>query len=140
MSRRGIVKAADTAKKAPGDSTLQALWRKVVRKEWGNRCAIPEPWSCYGPLECHHIIRRARPHLRHVPTNGILLCHYHHNEAAAWAVQIARAVGEEKMEWLRMTQRKLFPEFLAERGQTRADYFWEQKKYLTALLNGAREE
>ena len=124
-------------KKAPDDSTLQKLWRKVVRKEWDNRCALRFHGGgnyCAGPLECHHIIKRTRPHLKHAPTNGILLCKVHHDQVEGWAAQIAGLLGEDKMEWLRGMQRKLFPEFLRERGQTRIEYLCEQKRYLEALL------
>jgi hypothetical protein len=123
--------------KAPSDSTLQGLWRKVVRAEWGNKCAFYDA-TCYGSIQCHHIVKRARPHLRHVPSNGIPLCEFHHAWADTWAgrKRIEWRVGEDKMEWLAEQERKLFPAFLAERGQTRAEYLVAQKAYLQALVNG----
>lgn len=129
--------------KAPGDSTLQALWRKVVRQEWAGVCALGDLGeTCMGDLEAHHIIKRRRPHLKHVPSNGILLCQHHHNLVEtfpSWRHRVSLAIGEDKAEWLEAEARKLFPQFLAERGQTRAEYFIAQKAYLSALLNGGAQ-
>ena len=122
----------------PSDSALQKLWRFVVRKEWGEECALHGHDVCAGDLECHHIKKRRIPHLRHCPTNGILICQAHHAKAelAHWRRLIEATVGPDKMEWLDMMEAKLFPEFLAEIGATRKEYLWHQKEYLQRLLNG----
>ena len=125
--------------KAPGDSTLQALWRKVVRSEWGNRCAFYDArFQCDGPLECHHIVKRSRPHLKHVPTNGILLCKRHHNEADSMTgrVRVVCAIGQDKADWLADMERKLFKDYLIEVGKSRAEYLCDQKAYLEKLVKG----
>lgn len=126
--------------KAPSDSTLQTLWRKVVRAEWRNECALGMGvvGLCNGDLECHHEKRRRIPHLRHCPTNGVLLCQYHHGlmKYRAWQIRLQQIIGEDKMEWLDAMEQKLFPAYLQEIGKTRTEYLVAQKAYLTALLNG----
>ena len=69
-ARRGI----------PSDAVLQHWWRLCVRQEWEGKCALKSD-DCQGKLECHHIVKRARPHLKHSPANGILLCKWHHAQA-----------------------------------------------------------
>ena len=125
----------------PDDSTLLKLWRVVVRQEWGGRCALALFGECSGALECHHVIRRARPHLRYSPANGILLCQRHHGLvelSPSWKQRVSDAVGPDKMEWLETHARKLFPEFLRERGQTRSGWLKETKAYLTKLKESDR--
>jgi hypothetical protein len=124
--------------KAPGDSTLQGLWRQVVRLEWGNRCALAGTYFrdqpgqghyCEGELECHHEKRRRIPHLRHCPANGVLICQHHHALAKyrVWQERIRTAIGPEKMEYLDAMEQKLFPVFLAEQGLSRTEYLIKQK-------------
>jgi hypothetical protein len=131
--------------KAPGDSTLQGLWRQVVRAEWGNRCALAgemflEPGGmnsvCQGELQCHHIIPRARPHLKHVPANGVLLCASHHNamKYRVWRDRLDEKIGSYKLEWLEAIEMTLFKDFLSDEGMTRAEYLTAQKVYLQSLL------
>ena len=64
-------------KGVPSDRDLQKLWREAVLLEWGGKCAL-ESMDCQGTLECHHIKKRRVPHLRHVSSNGVPLCKYHH--------------------------------------------------------------
>ena len=120
----------------PSDSTLQTLWRQVVRQEWGGECALLGHDVCAGNLECHHVKKRRIPHLRHCPTNGILICQAHHAKAETgyWRRLIEATIGPDKMEWLDMMEQKLFPEFLAELKITRKEYFWNQRDYLRKLL------
>jgi hypothetical protein len=119
------------------DTLLQDLWRAVVRGEWDGRCAF-YPVLCAGLLECHHVVKRSRLHLRYAPSNGILLCQYHHNLSSlrVWRNQIWDKVGEEKMEYLDAMEKMLLPEYLSMHGQTRGEFLTYQKGYLTALLNG----
>jgi hypothetical protein len=119
-----------------GDKWLQKLWRKVVLAEWGGRCAFHETLWCSGVVECHHIKRRGIPHLRHVPTNGIPLCLHHHGEAKYEYFRrlICEKIGEEKSAWLDDMERKLLPDFLAARGQSRKEWLEETKTYLQGLL------
>ncbi len=121
------------------DTMLQDLWRKVVRSDWNGRCAfigysINSP--CSGTLECHHVKRRSIPHLKHCPDNGVLLCAAHHGKMkyAIWRKRLEKKIGPEKTEWLDIMEQKLFPVFLAERGQTRGEYLLSQKEYLRELL------
>jgi predicted restriction endonuclease len=131
-------------KRAPEDSGLQKLWRQVVRAEWHNRCAMEGTLvhdavpSCGGPLECHHIKRRKILHLKHVPSNGVLLCKVHHDLIAyrSWRMVLERILGEDRMEKLDDAERILLPEYLRSIGKTRTEYLIAQKVYLTALLNG----
>lgn len=118
------------------DTTLQTLWRAVVRAQWGGKCAFSDG-ECRGDLECHHIIKRARPHLKHVPANGILLCQAHHSmveQFPSWRQKVSEAVGEDTMEWLEDRARKHLPDFLIEQGQTRSEWLASTKAYLKALL------
>lgn len=132
------------------DTVMQTLWRAVVRKEWGEKCALEGKqlliWKkngaepCFGELQAHHIIKRRRPHLKHVPANGMLLCAHHHNlveNYTPWRTLAEQIVGTDKMEWLTAESRKLLPDFLAERGQTRKEWLTEHKAYLQALVKGA---
>jgi hypothetical protein len=127
------------------DTVLQTLWRAVVRKEWGGLCAfLPAEYPgadsqevCAGPLECHHIIKRRRPHLKYVPSNGILLCKRHHDMVGEFPSKwhrVSELVGADKIEWLEAQARKRFPDFLIEQGQTRSEWLQTTKAYLKALL------
>ena len=125
--------------KVPGcsDSVLLALWRKVVRAEWGGKCALVSPLGdCEGSIECHHIKRRNIPHLKYSPSNGVCLCQYHHSKAKyrTWRAMIENAVGLVKMEWLDAQERCLFPDYLAWQEMTRAEWRRYQKGYLQKLL------
>ena len=120
------------------DTMLQDLWRKVVREDWGGVCALKDTGNglleCQGPLECHHIKRRNIPHLRYCPSNGVLLCAAHHGEMKyeLWRMALRKLILDP--EWLDIMERKLFPVFLAERGQTRGEYLLAQRDYLRKLL------
>jgi hypothetical protein len=130
------------------DTLLQDLWRAVVRREWEGKCAFEgtyyrdEPgqgYYCDGALECHHIVKRSRLHLKYAPSNGILLCQYHHNLSGlrVWRGRIEERVGADKMEYLDAMEKMLLPEYLSMHGQTRGEFLIYQKGYLRALLDGA---
>jgi len=122
----------------PHDDSLQRLWRKVVLAEWGGRCALSDPLMlvCEGIVECHHIKPRRIPHLRHCPSNGVVLCQYHHGLAKyrIWRTDIERKIGAEKMEWLDAQEQMLFPAFLTKHTQTREEYLRSQFAYLRELV------
>lgn len=131
--------------KPPEDSGLQKLWRAVVRAHWGNVCAMYGSGiavaggrvtsDCGGPLECHHIKRRRILHLRHVPSNGVLLCKTHHDLIAyrSWRNTLETILGDT-MEWLDTMERMLLPAYLQSIGKTRTEYLVYQKAFLKALL------
>lgn len=123
--------------KGVSETVLQDLWRANVRKDWGGVCAFKDP-DCQGSLECHHIKRRSIRVLRYTPINGALVCEYHHGLLKYRYYQrvLEAKVGEDTMEWLDMMERKLLPDFLAERQQTRKEWLAWTKDYLTKMLNG----
>ena len=120
------------------NTVLLDLCRQVIFDEWDGKCAFHDDKEepCSGRLEWHHIKRRNIPHLKYSPTNGILLCQAHHklSRYAIWAKRIEEKIGEDRTEWLDDMERKLFPDFLAERGQTRGEFLKSQKEYLVKLI------
>lgn len=124
----------------PSDAVLQHWWRLCVRQEWEGKCALKSD-DCQGKLECHHIVKRARPHLKHSPANGILLCKWHHAQAGYEATkrEIREAVsdhygnGNTIIEWLDDMERILFPTYLQAIYTTRKEYYVDQLALLKAL-------
>jgi hypothetical protein len=52
-----------------------------------------------------------------------------------WRLILEREIiGDEQMEWLDIQEARLFPDFLAEKGMTRAEWRRSQKQYLQTLL------
>jgi len=120
---------------------LQKLWREAVLLEWGGKCVL-ESMACQGTLECHHIKKRRVPHLRHVSSNGVPLCKYHHAQAGYRETRqrIEHLIGESTMEWLDMMEQKLFPSFLSLTRQTRTEYLVAREKFLKKLIGTYKKE
>jgi len=58
------------------------LWRKVVKLQWDNKCAMCGHECRTRNVHCHHIIgRNGHDMTRTEPTNGILLCAHCHLHA-----------------------------------------------------------
>lgn len=123
--------------KGASDSVLMGLWRTAVRNRWHNQCAF-HGYECSGELECHHLVRRSRPHLRYDPRNGVLLCQRHHAQAPTGAMrrQIEAAMGHDQVDEVYRLERMLFPDFLRERGQTRREYLLSMKAELQRWQDG----
>jgi predicted restriction endonuclease len=124
------------------DSVLQDLWRKAVRAKWNHACALAGATSpdysvdpCQGALECHHYIKRSRPHLKHDVRNGVLLCQYHHPMAGQgfWRRKIEVLMGEN-LDAVYDLERKLFPDYLRERGMSRREYLLSVKETLLKCI------
>ncbi len=128
-------------KGVPSDRHLQKLWREAVLLEWGGKCVL-ESMACQGKLECHHIKKRRVPHLRHVSSNGVPLCKYHHAQAGYRETRqrIEHLIGESTMEWLDMMEQKLFPSFLSLTRQTRTEYLVAREKFLKKLIGTYKKE
>ncbi len=128
-------------KGVPSDRHLQKLWREAVLLEWGGKCVL-ESMACQGTLECHHIKKRRVPHLRHVSSNGVPLCKYHHAQAGYRETRqrIEHLIGESTMEWLDMMEQKLFPSFLSLTRQTRTEYLVAREKFLKKLIGTYKKE
>lgn len=101
------------------DGYLKELWRKAVKAEYGERCV-----KCGAmPVECHHIVRRAKSMLSNDWRNGIPLCHEHHRwahtlEGRLWVYD---KIGEERLDYL--TERDCdMKTYLVQHGMTRADF------------------
>lgn len=112
-------------KRTPGQSLayLDTLWRQVVRKQWGNRCALAgtEGHVCEGPLEAHHFIPRVCMVLRHDPANGVLLCKAGHATARHGARQhpVCLVLGPKRVAYLAEYERILFADWRVQHGITR---------------------
>ena len=63
------------------EKELDELWKKIVYKNWGNKCAWPGCKVTQPPkqLFCHHYFHKAQGNrARWEPLNGVLLCYGHH--------------------------------------------------------------
>ncbi len=109
------------------DSNLLKYWRLSVKKDWGEGCAIGRLYTletCAGEIECHHIVKRGRTHLKYLPENGIPLCLAHHRWADTGEGRsfIRNLLGENKTNILDGLERKLFKDYLFAMGITRKEF------------------
>jgi hypothetical protein len=125
---------------------LRMLWSKVVRMQWGDKCALAgvsiygEPHVCQGPIEAHHFIHKALSMLlRFDPRNGIALCKLAHDQSGYGAV---RAAIERLMdtEYLYARERILFADHLVQQGTTRGVWRIQTGAYLRRLLEEGERE
>jgi hypothetical protein len=119
---------------APGlsDSTLSALWRKVVLHVGNNTCVI----CCEGgTLQAHHVIHRRYKMLRWDWRNGVPVhagdCHETANTQGIYA---AYSVWRD---YLMKRSRWLYKQYVTERGMSETDWRHDVKADLLAELGGA---
>lgn len=114
---------------------LDDLWREAIRAR-DKQCRGASRGGCCGRLEAHHIVRRAKGVLRHVPENGELLCVAHHawvdtGEGSRWLWdQLSR--GRRKL--LADLEALTLPDFLRLRGWSRAEFRTNCESALRALI------
>ncbi len=114
-------------RKAPSDSTLQHYWRLAVKKEWGAGCVFHDS-ECWGDVQCHHIIKRDRIMLKHLPENGIPVCEYHHEyfvPTMAGREAIRKLIGEFRSEMLDGLTMRTSKDYLVAMGMTREEFLTE---------------
>ena len=122
-------------KKVPScsESTLLALWRKVVRKEWGSSCAMCGANESGGELEIHHIVKRRCKLLKFDPQNGIPVhvgpCHEAANLAAP------RLIPAKQYDYLQYWRGVSFKQYLVDEGITEDEWRKWIKESLTAALD-----
>jgi len=121
-------------KKSVSDRYLEQLWRKAVLAEHGHRCFFCHYGETVGPLEAHHIVRRARKVLRWDWRNGIPVHKYHLVDGKMTCHQFAHTKAGERIiarrhqyyrELCRLEQMN-FKEYMQQGGVTE-DEFRRQK-------------
>ena len=118
---------------APGlsDSTLSALWRKVVLRVHRNTCVV-----CHGGgiLQAHHIIHRRYKMLRWDWRNGVPVhangCHETANQMGIYAAYPTwRDYLMERSRWL-------YKQYVTERGMSESDWRHNVRADLLGELGG----
>ena len=117
---------------APGlsDSTLSALWRKVVLHVGRNTCVI---CGGGGTLQAHHVIHRRYKILRWDFRNGVPVHAGCHETANMQGVYAAYPVWQD---YLMERSRWLYKQYVTERGMSEADWRHDVKADLLGELGG----
>lgn len=105
-------------------SMADQLWSRIVREDWGNKCAM----CGYGTVEAHHLIPRQHEATRYELKNGIALCASHHqfdrwkspHQNAAGFMRWLETNHPNKHEWLVEIVANGKPQF---EGTKTADYY-----------------
>ena len=107
--------------------TLDALWSKIVRRKFGNQCAV-----CGAtPVQAHHIFTRTYKSTRWDIDNGVALCYKHHFYLAHSKFEefrdfLIELMGEEQYENLKTKSKQIVKPILedihAELERTWQDY------------------
>jgi hypothetical protein len=113
---------------------LMRWWRRAVLAVWGDRCA----WCGRQPVECHHIVRRAKAILRYDWRNGIPLCATCHAEADT-ASGRRRVYSMMDMEYLESMEMWLIKDYLKSRGISREQWLSEELEELKAVVASPHE-
>lgn len=106
---------------------LDALWRCVIGRVWGHKCA-----HCTSRfnLDAHHLISRGKRHYRWEVANGILLCRICHESVRSHRVNFD--------EWLRTAYPKTYEwkqaQLPPKRGVIRISRMLEIKEELSKYL------
>lgn len=95
--------------------TVDALWSKIVRNKYDNKCVI-----CGSPKpSAHHIFSRTYKSTRWEPDNGVALCYKHHIWFAHQRFEefrdfIVNFISEEKYNYLKNKSQEIWKGTLEE--------------------------
>ena len=118
---------------APSDGYMQQWWRKAVKRIHGDRCKLCGAM----PVECHHIVHRAKGVLKHDHRNGLPLCAECHAgiDTIEGREYIAKFVD---MDYLAAMERYNLKAFLAERGLSRGEFLRNELDELKRIVEFGR--
>jgi len=114
---------------------LDNLWSEAVKIYWGRCCALCLESK---PVEAHHIIPRRHFVTRWMIENGLPVCHGCHAKAHGYRMvdRIKTRIGLGRWEELCRLEGLTLKEYLAETGQTKAEFRKEKAKELRDIING----
>lgn len=120
------------AKHPPGlsDSTIEALWRRVVLKRGGYRCVV---CGRGGTLECHHVIKRRYKLLRWDYRNGVPV---HTGDCHDTADKMGTGISPMWAEYLLLQSRWTKKGYLLQSGQSDSEWRGSVRAELEAALFG----
>ena len=116
------------SKKSSIDNKLDVAWSKLVKLEWGGKCAYCGKEK---PLNSHHIFSRSARSVRWDTDNGICLCVAHHTFSSKFSAH------KTPLEFVRWLEEKMGIEFLEELTQKKNNLRkftkWEKEELLAEL-------
>lgn len=119
-------------KKAKGiDGKLDEAWSKLVKLEWGEKCAYCGKGREQCQLHSHHIFSRSAKSTRWDTVNGICLCASHHVLNTSFS---AHKTPTEFTYWLENLKGREWIEDLNKRNKTLKKWTkWEKEELLEEL-------